>query len=188
MPFTRWDMSLKEAHPRPDFQPFEYFASGQYLGEICRLALLEAIETAGVFGGVVPAPLNEPYSLDSETLSVFREYVVIHAVCVIPIHHSPVLYRIYFVLFFYAYFLTVFIGMNRVSSKMPATTLSRYILAIPQSTTLSSSKSWRTWSHYDPPPSSQPPSSHFGSYNASVRTSWYKYTATKPQLTAQRVL
>ena len=72
LPFTRWDMLLREAHPRPDFQPIEYFVSGRYLGEICRHALVEAIETTGVFGGVVPQGLDQSYGLDTETLSHFE--------------------------------------------------------------------------------------------------------------------
>ncbi|KAJ0353022.1 hypothetical protein COL154_001725 [Colletotrichum chrysophilum] len=66
---TRWDRSLKQGHPRPDFQPLEQMVSGMYLGEMVRFALIEAINTTGVFGGVVPKSLDEPYSLKSETIS-----------------------------------------------------------------------------------------------------------------------
>ncbi|KAK4032024.1 hypothetical protein C8A01DRAFT_41536, partial [Parachaetomium inaequale] len=52
LPLTKWDKLLKAAHPRPDFQPLEQLVSGYYLGEICRLALLDAISTTGVFGGI----------------------------------------------------------------------------------------------------------------------------------------
>ncbi|KAK7753535.1 N-acetylglucosamine kinase 1 [Diatrype stigma] len=69
LPLTRWDELLNAAHPRPDFQPLEHCCSGFYLGEICRLALLEAIESTGVLGGQVPPSLEKPYSLDTETLS-----------------------------------------------------------------------------------------------------------------------
>jgi hexokinase len=81
LPLTRWDKLLNAAHPRPDFQPLEQLVSGYYLGEICRLALLEAIRTTGIFGGVVPSSLQTPYSLDTETLSMIEAYV--H-----PIPHS----------------------------------------------------------------------------------------------------
>ncbi|RDW66335.1 phosphotransferase-2 [Coleophoma cylindrospora] len=69
LPFTRWDRQLLVKHPRPDFQPLEYFVGGGYLGEIVRLVLIEAIETTGIFGGIVPAGLEEPYSLDTEIVS-----------------------------------------------------------------------------------------------------------------------
>ncbi|KAK4159094.1 hexokinase-1 [Cladorrhinum sp. PSN259] len=69
LPLTKWDHLLKKAHPLPDFQPLEHLVSGYYLGEICRYALLEAIQQTGIFGGVVPPSLHTPYSLDTETLS-----------------------------------------------------------------------------------------------------------------------
>ncbi|KAK4103307.1 actin-like ATPase domain-containing protein [Parathielavia hyrcaniae] len=72
LPLTKWDKVLKAAHDRPDFQPIEQLVSGYYLGEICRLALLDAIQSTGVFGGVVPPSLRTPYSLDTETLSVIE--------------------------------------------------------------------------------------------------------------------
>lgn len=75
LPFTRWDTLLNASHPKPDFQPLEHFVSGYYLGEICRLALVEAIDCAGLFGGIVPQSLLLPYSLDTETLSMIEAYV-----------------------------------------------------------------------------------------------------------------
>lgn len=75
LPVTRWDALLKADHPRPDFQPLEHMVSGYYLGEVTRFALLEAIKTAGLFGGVTPPSLLTPYALDTETLSVMGTYV-----------------------------------------------------------------------------------------------------------------
>ncbi|KAI0477830.1 hexokinase-1 [Xylariaceae sp. FL0804] len=69
LPLTRWDERLREAHPRPDFQPLEHLLSGLYLGEICRLAIVEAVEDAGLLGGQLPPSLAAPYSLDTELLS-----------------------------------------------------------------------------------------------------------------------
>ncbi|KAI1434781.1 hexokinase-1 [Xylaria sp. CBS 124048] len=69
LPFTRWDDLLNEAHPRPEFQPLEHFVSGYYLGEICRLAIVEAVKTTGLLGGQLPPSLAEPYSLDTEIIS-----------------------------------------------------------------------------------------------------------------------
>lgn len=80
LPLTKWDKLLKAAHPRPDFQPLEHLVSGYYLGEICRLALLDAIPATGIFGGVVPPSLQTPYSLDTETLSLIEA-------CAPPVPH-----------------------------------------------------------------------------------------------------
>ncbi|PSR81047.1 hexokinase-1 [Coniella lustricola] len=69
LPITRWDEALNAAHAKPDFQPLEHLVSGCYLGEMCRLALVEAVATTGVLGGLVPPSLKVPYSLDTETIS-----------------------------------------------------------------------------------------------------------------------
>ncbi|CZR61181.1 probable hexokinase-1 [Phialocephala subalpina] len=69
LPYTQWDELLLSVHPNPTFQPLEHFVSGGYLGEIVRLVLVEGIQTAGLFGGVVPPSLRERYSLETETLS-----------------------------------------------------------------------------------------------------------------------
>ncbi|KAI2633463.1 hexokinase-1 [Xylaria nigripes] len=69
LPLTRWDDLLNDSHPRPDFQPLEHLVSGYYLGEICRLAIVEAVETTGLLGGKLPPTLIEPYSLETEILS-----------------------------------------------------------------------------------------------------------------------
>lgn len=83
LPMTRWDKHLNAAHPKPDFQPLEHLVSGFYLGELCRLALVEAIHTAGVLGGVVPPSLLLPYSLDTETISEIEACVLSHLFLVI---------------------------------------------------------------------------------------------------------
>ncbi|KAK4157038.1 hypothetical protein C8A00DRAFT_12044 [Chaetomidium leptoderma] len=72
LPLTKWDKLLKAAHARPDFQPLEHLVSGYYLGEICRLALLDAIPATGIFSGIIPPSLQTPYSLDTETLSLIE--------------------------------------------------------------------------------------------------------------------
>ncbi|CZT07904.1 probable hexokinase-1 [Rhynchosporium agropyri] len=69
LPLTKWDKLLTSAHPNPDFQPLEHVVSGGYLGEIVRLVLIEGIQTAGLFEGVVPQSLQETYSLETETVS-----------------------------------------------------------------------------------------------------------------------
>lgn len=75
LPVNRWDKALNAAHPKPEFQPLEHMVSGFYLGEMCRLALIEAIGTTGILGGIVPPSLHLPYSLDSETISLIEAYV-----------------------------------------------------------------------------------------------------------------
>lgn len=72
LPLTKWDHQLLEAHARPDFQPLEHLVSGYYIGEVCRLVLIDAIESTGVFGGVVPPSLTIAYSLDTEMLSLIE--------------------------------------------------------------------------------------------------------------------
>jgi len=71
-PRTRWDDELNDKHVLPDFQPLEYFITGRYLGEIARLILVEAITTAGLFGGEMPNKLDEPYALDTRILATFE--------------------------------------------------------------------------------------------------------------------
>ncbi|KAF2499999.1 actin-like ATPase domain-containing protein [Lophium mytilinum] len=72
LPTTRWDDTLNANHTHPDFQPFEHLVSGRYLGEIVRLVLLEAVRTAGLFGGEVPDKLSEAYSLDTGIIAIFE--------------------------------------------------------------------------------------------------------------------
>ncbi|KAK0708336.1 hypothetical protein B0H67DRAFT_337912 [Lasiosphaeris hirsuta] len=72
LPLTKWDHLLNKGHTRPDFQPIEHLVSGFYLGEVCRIALLDAIDSTGIFGGVVPPSLLSSYSLDTETLSMIE--------------------------------------------------------------------------------------------------------------------
>ncbi|OAA67358.1 hexokinase-like protein [Niveomyces insectorum RCEF 264] len=73
LPVTRWDALLNAGHPKPTFQPLEHMVSGYYLGEVCRFALLEAVATAGLFGGVAPPSLRVPYALDTATLSLIED-------------------------------------------------------------------------------------------------------------------
>lgn len=74
---TRWDIVLSQALPRPDFQPLETMVSGMYLGEIMRLILVEAADTAGLFGGVTPQFFQKPYSLGTEMLSILERYACV---------------------------------------------------------------------------------------------------------------
>lgn len=69
LPMTRWDDILNRTHLRPDYQPLEYMITGRYLGEIVRLIIVEAVETANLFGGELPHSMREPYSLDTSIVA-----------------------------------------------------------------------------------------------------------------------
>ena len=72
LPTTRWDDHLNAHHLLPDYQPFEYLITGAYLGEIVRLILVEATESAGLFNGLLPPPLAEPYTLNTHSIAVIE--------------------------------------------------------------------------------------------------------------------
>lgn len=69
---SRWDQHLNATHNLPGFQPLEYKVGGRYLGELVRLILIEAVETAGLFGGQMPAKLQEPYALEAGVIAQFE--------------------------------------------------------------------------------------------------------------------
>lgn len=57
---TRWDTELSESIEFPGFQPLEYMTSGRYLGELCRLALLEYMTLKlGIDPNTIPRKLVE---------------------------------------------------------------------------------------------------------------------------------
>lgn len=72
LPTTRWDDHLNRHHLLPDYQPFEYLVTGAYLGEIVRLILVEAAQSAGLFNGSIPPLLLEPYALDTRTIALIE--------------------------------------------------------------------------------------------------------------------
>ncbi len=70
-PTTRWDEILNATHILPDYQPFEYLVAGKYIGEIVRLIIVEATETAGLFDGLIsPSLANTAYTLDTKDLAL----------------------------------------------------------------------------------------------------------------------
>jgi len=73
LPMTRWDDILNRTHLRPDYQPLEYMITGRYLGEIVRLIIVEAVETAGLFRGELPHSMREPYSFDTSIVAFLEE-------------------------------------------------------------------------------------------------------------------
>lgn len=70
---TRWDDDLNTNHIKPDYQPLEYMATGRYLGEIVRLIMVEAVDTAGLFGGELPVSMSTPYSFDTAIVACIEE-------------------------------------------------------------------------------------------------------------------
>ncbi len=72
LPETRWDDYLNRTHQLPDFQPLEYKTTGRYLGEIFRIVMVEAVETADLFNGDFPEALRKPYSLDTAVLAMLE--------------------------------------------------------------------------------------------------------------------
>lgn len=73
LPMTRWDDVLNSTHLRPNYQPLEYMITGRYLGEIVRLIIVEAVETAGLFEGELPHSMREPYSFDTSIVAFIEE-------------------------------------------------------------------------------------------------------------------
>lgn len=69
LPMSRWDEYLNRTHLRPDYQPLEYMITGRYLGEIVRLIMVEAVQTARLFGGELPHSMREPYSFDTSIVA-----------------------------------------------------------------------------------------------------------------------
>ena len=75
-PTTRWDEVLNATHILPDYQPFEYLVAGKYIGEIVRLIIVEATQTAGLFDGLMPPSLaNTMYSVDTKDLALIENDV-----------------------------------------------------------------------------------------------------------------
>ncbi|KAJ5458231.1 HexokinaseN-terminal [Penicillium sp. IBT 31633x] len=73
LPMTRWDDLLNRTHLRPDYQPLEYMITGRYLGEIVRLIVVEAVESARLFSGNLPHSMREPYSFDTSIVAFIEE-------------------------------------------------------------------------------------------------------------------
>lgn len=75
-PTTRWDAVLNATHIFPDYQPFEYLVAGKYIGEIVRLIIVEATQTAGLFHGLMsPSFADTMYSVDTKDLALIENDV-----------------------------------------------------------------------------------------------------------------
>ncbi|GLB33467.1 putative hexokinase family protein [Lyophyllum shimeji] len=72
LPSTPFDNTLDRLSINPNFQAFEKFVSGMYLGEITRnilTALVDAAPKPLVFGGKSTSVLNTHYGLDTSVMS-----------------------------------------------------------------------------------------------------------------------
>lgn len=76
-PATNADKVLDANQIHPGFQPFEQLVGGRYLGEVCRITLVELASAAGggekLFAGVIPEGLEERFSLDTAMLGAFEK-------------------------------------------------------------------------------------------------------------------
>jgi hexokinase len=73
LPLSQADLQLDASSKQPGFQPLEQLTSGRYLGEICRLILVEAIQRKELFSGAMPKGLEVQFSFDTSICSAFEE-------------------------------------------------------------------------------------------------------------------
>ncbi|MBN2452930.1 MAG: hexokinase [Candidatus Omnitrophica bacterium] len=66
---TRYDKKLDSASSNPRRQIMEKMVSGLYLGEICRLVMMDLISCGELFGGKAPKALKKTMSLKGEHIS-----------------------------------------------------------------------------------------------------------------------
>ncbi|KAI7875239.1 actin-like ATPase domain-containing protein [Lichtheimia hyalospora FSU 10163] len=70
LPLTPFDKALDQQHSQPNFQAYEKMMSGAYLGELARLVIVSlTIEHKVLFGGHLPPPWKEPWSLTTTWMS-----------------------------------------------------------------------------------------------------------------------
>lgn len=69
---TVWDDVISRQGFTTCSQPFEYLCGGYYLGEIVRIILLDAVESAGLFDGHKPANLEKAFSLPTDVAATFE--------------------------------------------------------------------------------------------------------------------
>jgi hexokinase len=72
-PICSADRELDRDSMYPGFQPLEQLISGRYLGEICRLIMVEWIMDGCLFGGEIPGGLGKSYGFDSALMSSIEE-------------------------------------------------------------------------------------------------------------------
>ncbi|KAJ3190613.1 glucokinase [Irineochytrium annulatum] len=69
LPLTDYDSKLDRATVNPHQQVFEKLISGMYLGEICRLVLLDLIKTGELFSGKTSTVLETKYAFETANMS-----------------------------------------------------------------------------------------------------------------------
>lgn len=69
---TVWDDEISRQRFATCSQPFEYLCGGYYLGEIVRIILLDAVESAGLFDGHKPTKLEKAFSLPTDVAAAFE--------------------------------------------------------------------------------------------------------------------
>lgn len=77
---TKWDSILDTNSDNPGFMPFEYMTGGKYLGELCRLIILDYFTTSlRIPPESLPLVLREQNALDASVLArVGREDLLCH--------------------------------------------------------------------------------------------------------------
>jgi hexokinase len=72
-PICSADRELDRNSMYPGFQPLEQLVGGRYLGEICRLVMMEWIKDGCLFGGEIPSGLEKGYGFDTAFMSSIEE-------------------------------------------------------------------------------------------------------------------
>ena len=68
-PVTKVDVELDTQGDAPGFQPLEQLTSGRYLGEMCRLYMVQAVKRQALFGGFLPERLQSSYGIDGQMIA-----------------------------------------------------------------------------------------------------------------------
>ncbi|GAB6157203.1 hexokinase [Desulfotomaculum varum] len=69
-PLTKYDRLLDSNSRQPGAQLLEKAVAGRYLGEICRLILLDMVEQGLLFRGKIPALLRQQQTIDTSELAL----------------------------------------------------------------------------------------------------------------------
>ena len=78
-PMSEADLQLDAASPHPGFQPLEQLTSGRYLGEICRIVLVDGVTRGELFEGIMPEGLEVKFGLDTALMAILEECAYLNA-------------------------------------------------------------------------------------------------------------
>ncbi|KAI8906034.1 hypothetical protein EDD86DRAFT_277427 [Gorgonomyces haynaldii] len=93
LPISQWDIALDRMSENPRKQIFEKMISGLYLGELCRLVIVDLINAGDLFKGNGSATMATPHRFDTALMSrIERDHTldlndtknVLEDVCSIP--------------------------------------------------------------------------------------------------------